>query len=75
MGLLRDGLRLGGEADTCEDPADRAGEVDFLSGTGMGRTMPMGLTAEGEREPGEDWPWRTIALLVGELPCIPMELL
>ena len=73
MGLLREGLRLGGEADDW-DPAERAGEVDFLIGTGIGRTIPVGLTADGEREPGEDCPRRTTELL-GEVAGMPIELL
>jgi len=67
MGLLRDGFRLGGEADDAwEDPDERAGDVDFLIGTGIGRTIPLGLTADGEREPDEDCSRRMTALLVGE---------
>ena len=52
MGLFRDGFRLGGDADACE-PDERVGEVDFLmgTGTGVGRTMAVGLTADGDRDP------------------------
>lgn len=53
MGLFLDGLRLGGEADD-EEPEARLGEVDFLIGTGIGRTIALGLTAEGERDPCEE---------------------
>jgi hypothetical protein len=55
MGLLRDGFRLGGEADGADDPdpEDRVGEPDFLMGTGIARIIVPGLTAGGDREPEE----------------------
>lgn len=53
MGLLREGFLVGGEAEEADDAedwdaADRVGEVDFLMGTGIGRTTATGLTAVGD---------------------------
>lgn len=56
IGLLRDGFLLGGEADE-DEPDERVGEDDLLTGTGIGRTIATGLAVTGLTAVGDWEPW------------------
>lgn len=63
MGLFRAGFLVGGDVDERDDE-DRVGDVDLLTGIGIGiggRTKVTGLTAVGDCEPlDEAWSRETL---------------